>query len=355
MRVLVLYNDPEPVSQTNETAVLDRNAHGYSVNVSGGSQTGFVDISNEGMAEEVHAIAGSLERVGFTAGSLNVKNNLALLLETLERKDIEVIFNLVESFHNESEPEMYVAGLYDLYKIPYTGAGPKALGNCLDKILTKQLLGSYGISVPRFFVAGKTNRNGKSETLEFPLIVKPVHEDASAGIENDSIVYTGQQLENRVGYIHSYFKQDALVEEYIRGREFNVSVFGNNPAVTLPVSEIDFSGMPGHLHHIVSYQAKWVPEHEAYMNTVPVCPAAIPESLAFDLSRTAISAAGIMGTRDYARVDMRVDGQGKIFVLEVNPNPDISRDAGFMRAARVYGWSHEETLKRIVEMAYARS
>jgi D-alanine-D-alanine ligase len=355
MRVLVLYNDPDPALRAAEKApLLPESDTRITPEQSRSNVTEFVDLSNQGMATEVAAICESLEKSGYKADSLNLKNDLDLLIETLRRREMDVIFNLVESFHNESEPEMFVAGLYDLFRVPYTGAGPKALGNCLDKISTKRLLNTYNIRVPDYFVV-EPEGNTIPDRLSYPLIIKPVHEDASAGIENDSVVYSKSELLRRIEYIHSIFKQGALIEEYVEGREFNVTVFGNNPPVTLPVSEIDFSGMPDHLHNIVSYQAKWVPEHEAYIHTVPVCPADIPEHLAQELRKTALSAVRIMGTRDYSRVDMRVNGDDDVYVLEVNPNPDISRDAGMMRAAGAIGWSHAETLKRIVELALERS
>jgi D-alanine-D-alanine ligase len=353
LRVLVLFNDPEFPVKNLQTVVTADGIVETKTSVSAGN-TVMADTAAVGLQQEVDAICESLEDIGISARSVNLKNDMRLLVGILQQREMDVIFNLVESFHNESEPEMHVAGLYDLFKIPYTGASPKALGNCLDKILTKQLLRSYGIRVPRYKVIYSLPLH-KPIGLPYPLIVKPVHEDASAGIENESVVRNRTQLLTRIEYIHKWFKQGALVEEYIIGREFNVSIVGNKPAMTLPVSEIDFSGMPDHLHKIVSYQAKWIPDHDAYKHTVPICPARIPEKLSHELSRTALTCARIMGTRDYARVDMRVDEDGTIYVLEVNPNPDISRDAGFMRAASVYGWDHGETLRRIIQFAFERS
>ncbi len=353
LRALVLFNDPDYPRGNSQTVVTATGAVQIASTGGGSTAAHLVDASFEGLETEVEAICESLENEGISTWSLNLKNDVDLLVATLQRRDMDVILNLVESFHNESEPEMHVAGLYELYKIPYTGASPKALGNCLDKILTKQLLKSYGIRIPRYRVI-RTLPLQTPIGIPYPLIVKPVHEDASAGIENDSVVQNRKQLLERIEYIHRWFKQGALVEEYIHGREFNVSVVGNNPMLTMPVSEIDFSTMPDTLHRIVSYQAKWIPEHAAYKHTVPVCPANISEQLSHELSRIAITCARVMQTRDYARVDMRVTDDNKVFVLEVNPNPDISRDAGFMRATSVYGWHHGETLKRLMHYAYDR-
>ena len=190
--------------------------------------------------------------------------------------------------------------------------------------------------------------------IKYPVIVKPAYEDASVGIENESIVTNTEALKRRIEYVFKHFDQAALVEEFIEGREFNVSVIGDLKPKVLPISEIDFSKMPDHLYNIVSYQAKWDPHHESYHKTIPVCPAKISKSLEEKLKQTAISAFKIMGTRDYARVDMRVTNNEEIFVLEVNPNPDLTEGAGFMRSAHAAGMSYAQALKKIVMLAYER-
>jgi D-alanine-D-alanine ligase len=190
--------------------------------------------------------------------------------------------------------------------------------------------------------------------VRFPLIVKPAYEDASVGIENESIVNNKESLRKRLEYIFKYFNQPALVEEFIEGREFNVSVMGELRPKVLPISEIDFSKMPDHLHNIVSYQAKWDPQHESYHKTIPICPAKIPMRLEKKLKETALTAFKMMAPRDYARVDLRVTKDEEIFVLEVNPNPDLTEGAGFMRSAHAAGMSYGMALKKIVMLAYAR-
>jgi D-alanine-D-alanine ligase len=180
-------------------------------------------------------------------------------------------------------------------------------------------------------------------------------EDASAGINEKSVVYDRKELEERVEYIIKMFKQPALVEEFIDGREVNVAILGNNPPVVLPISEIDFSHLPSHLPKIVSYEAKWIPNTDYYEKTIPICPAPLEPELERKIKDIALSCYKIMGCRDYARVDMRIDKEGNPYVLEVNPNPDLSRNAGFMRSASVYGLTPEETIVKIAEIAIERS
>jgi D-alanine-D-alanine ligase len=182
-------------------------------------------------------------------------------------------------------------------------------------------------------------------------------EDASIGIDNNSIVSTRKELKARVEFIHSEFNQPALVEEYIDGRELNVALIAGEGGEleALPISEITFDKLPEGNPRIVSYEAKWVEESPLYHTTVPVCPAKIDGKVAERARDIALRAASAVGLRDYARVDMRLrEKDNALYVLEANPNPDISHDAGFMRAARTSGRSHEETIVAILKQAVKR-
>ncbi len=191
--------------------------------------------------------------------------------------------------------------------------------------------------------------------LKYPLLVKPAFEDASVGIENESIVSSAKELQTRVNYVIRYFDQPVLVEEFIEGRELNVAVLGDTKLRVLPISEIDFSRMPDHLYNIVSYQAKWDPKHESYHKTIPKCPANLPKKIEEQAKSIALHAFRVMGCRDYARIDMRFSKDKKLYVLEVNPNPDLTEGAGFMRSAAAAGLSYSQTLKKIILMALRRA
>jgi D-alanine-D-alanine ligase len=199
------------------------------------------------------------------------------------------------------------------------------------------------------------DRIGMQEGVSFPLIVKPAHEDASVGIDDSSVVYNLADLRKRVRFIHTEYDQPALAEEYIDGRELNVAILGNNPPAALPISEIDFSGLTEGMHKIVSYEAKWIHGTVAYEGTRGVCPAVLPAPLEARIKETALRAYSLIGCRDYARVDFRLTKDGIPYVLEVNPNPDISDDAGFARSARAQGYTFAEIVGKIVESALERS
>ena len=303
--------------------------------------------------EEYEIIVKKLKRGGFETSALNVTDDLFIFLNEINNNRPDVIFNFVEIFKDRPRLEMNFVGLYELLGIPYTGASALTLANCQNKFLTKKLLNYHGIKTAKFQLFREMPDTMKLD-VKFPLIVKPAFEDASVGIENESIVFNREALKKRLEYIFKYFLQPALIEEFIEGREFNVSVMGDLKPKVLPISEIDFSKMPDHLHNIVSYQAKWDPQHESYHKTIPICPAKISKNLEEKLKRTAITAFKIMGARDYARVDMRVSPEEEVFVLEVNPNPDLTEGAGFMRSAHASGLSYGMALKKIVSLAYER-
>lgn len=302
---------------------------------------------------EFQSIAESLHRSGYDAYILNLLDDINIFFDDFEKNQPDLIFNLVEIFNSDAKLEMSFAGILELMKIPFTGSSSLALGTCQNKFLTKQILSTFGLSTPKFRLIKEPTVTYKTD-LTFPIIVKPAYEDASVGIENESVVKNYNELKNRVEHIFSNFNQHVLLEEYVSGRELNVAVIGDHNHEVLPISEIDFSAMPDHLHNIVSYQAKWEPEHEAFQTTTPKCPADLPSDIQKKAEEIAIIAAKGVNARDYCRVDMRLSADNKLYILEVNPNPDLSLDAGFMRSAQVGGYKSDEVIKKIVELALNR-
>jgi D-alanine-D-alanine ligase len=330
--ITIVYNDPEKIEPKPQNLNLS-----------------IIEVKNE-----IEFVENSLRKAGFKVNVLPVYNARRFINDILNLKT-DLIYNFCEMVELESQEEVFAAGLFELVKVPYTGASPMTLGLCLDKAKTKIILSHYGIPTAKFDLFNESIDGCKKINLRFPVIVKPVREDASTGINEKSVVYDRKELEERVEYIIKMFKQPALVEEFIDGREVNVAILGNNPPVVLPISEIDFSHLPSHLPKILSYEAKWIPNTDYYEKTIPICPAPLEPELERKIKDIALSCYKIMGCRDYARVDMRIDKEGNPYVLEVNPNPDLSRNAGFMRSASVYGLTPEETIVKIAEIAIERS
>jgi D-alanine-D-alanine ligase len=285
---------------------------------------------------------------------LSVENFSRDLVLTLSEISPKFVFNLCEEINGKCELEMCVAGLLELMGIPYTGSDPFALGLALNKFHVKQVLRSAGIPTARSMVRYPGQRLAVPRGMRFPMMVKPSRQDGSLGINSNSVCHTAQELQKQIRYIHEAYEQEALVEEYLDGREFNISVVGDRNPEVLAISEIDFSGLPEGEPKIVSYRAKWDEESPMYNCTVPICPANLTKRLENRIKDIAIRSYQCIGCRDYARIDMRTDSRGSIHVLEVNPNPDISPKAGFARAARAAGYSYSDIILRISEAAVER-
>ena len=346
MRIALIYNEPK------HTAPDD---HWLSKSGTQLSED-FKDASEFGVLEEIESIAAALREGGHTVTIFSVDDDIERLVSFLEEHRPEAIFNLCESVLGRADLEMCIAGVYDLFGIPYTGAGTMALGIALNKAVSKAIFAANNIPTPRFALFDTAETAGKDFSLTYPLIVKPVREDASIGIDNNSIVTTVEALNERIAFVHREFKQPALVEEYIDGRELNVAVLAAQDGTfeTLPISEILFDAMPEGNPRIVSYEAKWVEDSPLYKTTIPKCPADLSEAIAAQARSIALKAANAVGLRDYGRIDMRLRDDGALFVLEANPNPDISQDAGFIRACLTSGLTHSEAINSIASQAVRR-
>ncbi len=275
-------------------------------------------------------------------------------IENLRSIKPDLVFNLCdEGFEHDSQLEPHIAAVLDLLQVPYTGADYLTLATCLNKARTKEILLQNNIITATFQVFTKKTEQ-LNPALRFPLIVKPSKEDASIGIRQDSVVETEEQLRKKLSRVIKDYKQPALVEEYIDGRELNVGILGNHDArkneiIILPVSEIIFELPPGK-RKICCYEAKWVKEDDYYKQTIPQCPAKISKELERAVKKTALNAYKLMQCNGYGRVDFRVK-DGIPYVLEVNPNPDISTDAGLARMAKTAGFDYAEMIEKIAQIA----
>ena len=275
------------------------------------------------------------------------------ILPYLKKESFDFVFNLCEGIGSNSQGESWVAALLDLTGIPYTGSDSITLGLCLDKIKTKQILIANGIPTPGYRVFLSASQK-LDEGLKFPLIVKPSRKDGSAGIREDSVVKSEDDLIRQVGFILENYRQPALVEEYIEGREINASVIGNSSiSEVLPLSEIEFDSSLGNYQKIVNYDAKWIEENEMFKKTRGVCPALLAGNIEKRIKELAKEAYIITGCRDYARVDFRLKDD-KPFVLEVNPNPWIGVEGGFARSSKAALMNYSDTIKRILSEAVKR-
>lgn len=301
----------------------------------------------------LRAVEEALKSTGYKVASLEIEANLPYLIEKILASRAEVIFNLCEEFLGKTSMEMNVAALLELLNIPFTGSSAFTLALTQDKGKTKSILAQAHIPTPKYQIWYPGQEKNRL-TLEFPLIIKPVKEDGSLGIDNESFVQEERDLKRQVQKIHQSYGQPALIEEYIEGRELNISIIGNTKPRALPISEIDFSFLPPDLPKICGYAAKWDEKSLEFRHTLPICPAPLPSDLEKHIMDLSLRVYQIMECRDYARVDIRLSPAGIPYVLEVNANPDISPDAGLIRSAKAAGFTYEEFIGFIVEMARER-
>jgi len=271
------------------------------------------------------------------------------LFENLKRdkKDIDFVFNLCDDgFYSDPELEPHVVAMLDILELEYTGGDYFTLALTLKKDMVKDILIQNGLPTPKFQVFSSGDET--LSNLEFPLIVKPLQEDASIGIKDESVVKNEEELRDRVKHVIKEYDQAALVEEFIDGREFNVGIIGDKEKEILPLSEITFDGLPEGKPKIVNYDAKWKEDSIDYKETKRSCPAKVDEKLGAKLKDLAIKASALFECRDYFRVDFRVrDNQP--YILEVNQNPDISEDAGLFGMAQAKGYSYNDLIDKIVK------
>jgi D-alanine-D-alanine ligase len=310
------------------------------------------DLSETGFTKEISKIKKGLLENFTEVKAFAVDGNIERLINVINNYSPDIIFNFVESVEGISTYEYCVAGLYQLLEYNFTGNLPFCLGNCLDKERTKNILRAYGINTPASVTLRYPQKVSEKEfKLHYPVILKLLKEDASIGISEFSVVHNYKSLTKQVSFLQRTYKQDILIEEFIDGRELNAAVLGNS---VLPISEIEFKTLPDGLPKIVTYDGKWMEDSVYYENTKPVCPAILNEKIKSTVEKTALLAFEAMGCRDYARVDIRLNSKGVPFVIEVNPNPDISTDSGFARAAAAAGISYTELLHHIANFALSR-
>jgi D-alanine-D-alanine ligase len=310
-------------------------------------------IAEQGSAHEAASVAAALATLGHRPRIVPFGTDPAIFLEQLQAAGAELIVNLCEGIWGDSHLELHAAALLELTGLPVTGSPPLCLGLTQDKLRTKELLLATGLPTPRHLVARHGDPLPTMVGLNYPLIVKPRSEDASQGITDASVVDGITELQARIAYVHRTYRQDALVEEFIIGREINAAVLGNgSEAVVLPLAEILFD--PALPRPIVSYEGKWLEQSPAYRGTVPVCPAALGNADAAAVNAVALAAFRTMGCRDYARVDLRLR-DGTPYILEVNANPDISPEAGLARSAAASGLTYPELIGRIIDAARRRT
>ena len=297
-------------------------------------------------------VAEALGKLGHDA-SLHVLDGSIKGLHALARLDCDLIFNLAESFAGMDTADYCIAAYLELLQKPFTGAGSHGLLFAQDKGVAKKILEFHGIHTP-VFARSYRGRLDFSHDLEFPVIVKPAREDGSIGIEFNAVVSSIRELMERIDWLHTNFDSPVLIEEYVDGREMYVGVIGNDNPAALPVVELDLSKLPQGTPRIAGAEVKWGKGTRAYRDTKSAVAEDLPEETAAQLQTTAVAVYQALELRDYARIDMRLRPDGRVAVIEANPNPWLASKAEFAMAARKAGRTYTELIEEIVDMALAR-
>ena len=301
-----------------------------------------------GVIDEVQAVSRALTELKHSFFTVPLRPPLDRVKETLGSLDADVVFNLFEGFDGIPETESIVVEMLAELKIPFTGCPAPALAIALDKSRTKEILHKAGIGTPRYQVL--TPDSLSAFHLEYPCIVKPLADDASHGISEESVVHNFAGLEKQVGKIGALFGGGALVEEYIDGREFNTTVLGNTGLIVPAVSEITYN-LPPDKPRILTFESKWEEGSDYFKNTRAVCPAPISQEEREKIACIAMTAFKLTGCRGYARVDFRQASTGDYKVLEVNPNPDITPGSGAALQVEAAGMTYSQFIEKIIRYA----
>jgi D-alanine-D-alanine ligase len=296
----------------------------------------------------VHEVRTALRRRGYEVELVPVRLNEFRWLSRARKAD--VVVNLCEGINGHAKYEDFVVNTLELIGLPFTGCRAWPVSVCHRKHVANTLLMHGGVPIPTFVLA--QGSNNLPTDFPLPAIVKPAAEDASVGIDGNAVCTTRKALRKRVALMTEQF-DEVMIQEYVPGREFNVGFVGRQ---MLPVSEIRFDSMPEESWPIVTYAAKWSSGSPEDLGTVPVCPAEIPPDLAKRIAQVAWKAWQHMcNAEGYGRVDLRVTHDGQPYVLEVNPCPDLSSNAGLARMAQSFGWSYDDLVNAIVDESLERS
>lgn len=308
-------------------------------------------LAEQGVIACAQAVADALRDRGYRVAQVPLYGDVETTLAPYPPTEWTV-FNLAEGLSGRLFEEARIAWALEAMGYCITGSGGYAIAQSGHKAQAKRLLAARYVDTPAWWILRHPDEvEPLGDQLSFPLIVKPVAEDASIGVGPEAVVHTARALRQRVAYIVDHYRQVALAEAFVVGREFNVSVWGEPPQV-LPLAEIDFCAFSDPYERIVSYAAKWEEDSFEYHNTPVLCPAPVEPEVGERIIAAALRAWEAMGCQGYARVDMRLSGDGIPYVVEVNCNPDLSPDAGFYRAARTAGFTYADMAVRILEIAW---
>jgi D-alanine-D-alanine ligase len=295
-------------------------------------------------------VCAGLRELGHEVLVLGVSHDLAPIKQHVEGFQPHAVFHLLMEFQDVAVYQAHVTGYLELLRAPYAGCNPRGLLLARDKALSKLLFRVHRIPTPGFVVFPRERRIRVPRRLDYPRIVKSVDEEASLGIAQASIVYDEEKLRERVAFVHRRVATDAIAEQYVAGRELTIGVLGNDRLSTFPVWEMFFENLPEGAEPIATARVKWDLAYQRRVGIETGPAKDLPPERAAEIARIAKRTYRALGLSGYARIDLRLTEDGRLFVIEANPNPDLTRDEDFARSAAAAGIEYPELLQRIVTL-----
>lgn len=313
------------------------------------SLDGYTDKQVEEWRTEYDVIT-TLRKAGSEVRCLGVLDSLTELRAAIADWKPDIVFNLLEEFGGIVTYDQHVVAFLELLRQPYTGCNPRGLLLSRDKLLCKQLLAFHRIPTPRFAVSRRNARLHVPRKLKFPLFVKSTVEDASLGIAQASVVEDAARLKERIEFVHTQVGSDALVEEFIEGRELYVGMLGNERLTRLPVWEMVFGSMPESLAAIATRKVKWDKRYQQKYGITTRAAEDLPPAVVTRLDKLSRRIYRALGLSGYARMDFRVTAAGEVYMLEANANPNLEAEEDFAESARAAGMPYNELLEKLMAL-----
>jgi len=308
-----------------------------------------LELKTEDWKTEAHVMA-ALSALGHTAEHLAIFDDLDLLRQKLESFAPDIIFNLADQFKNNRGFDQNIVSVLEMQGVPFTGCGATGLVLCKHKGISKKILGYHRIHVPTFVVIPRGQRIARPRPLKFPILVKPVKEEASYGISQASFVETDEQFRERVAFIHAKHNADVIAEEYIAGRELYVGLMGNLRPRVFPIREMVFREVPPNEPRIATFRAKWDEEYRKRWGLQNQFAEDLDPALVAHIQETCRRIYSLLTIEGYARIDLRLTATNEVYFIEANPNPILAQDEDFAQSADKAGLPYPQLIDRIIRL-----
>src|SRR3954467_5358366 len=307
------------------------------------------ELTTEDRKTEANVL-NALAQLGYPAEYLAIFDDLDLIQQKIQKFEPDVIFNLADQLKNNRSFEQNIVSFLALREAPFTGCGSSGLTLCKHKAISKKILGYHRIHTPEFITIARGKRIARPKRLKFPIIVKPLKEEASLGIAQASFVETDDQFNQRVQFIHESWNNDVIAEEYIEGRELYVSVLGNHRLEVYPIRELVFREVPPDEPKMATYKAKWDEEYRKKWRLENQFAEALDPAVTAAIQQTCKRIYHLLTIDGYARLDLRLTRDNKVYFIEANPNPILAEDEDFAQSAFKAGLTYPQLIERIIRL-----